>query len=167
MDFPPITVISPSGDLLLHVSPKKFQVSSQRLMQASPVFRAMLAPGRFKEGSNFAKHVAAKPFMLSLQDDDPAAMEIILRAIHTSTRFIPMYIPLRVLSQLVVVWDKYDFALKWGGNTLRLAVDGDDEVRRRAEIQREKIRLFVRWVKEDPVKDVRRVAEYQKLKLRS
>jgi len=51
-----------------------------------------------------------------------------------------MCIPVEILSQLIVLWDKYDFALEWEGNTLGLAADGDGDAVKRRRRYRGRIR---------------------------
>lgn len=51
-----------------------------------------------------------------------------------------MCILVEILSQLIVLWDKYDFALEWEGNTLGLAANGDGDAVKRRRRYRGRIR---------------------------
>lgn len=61
-------------------------VSSKHMMLASPVFRAMLRPDTFKEGQTLQ---AAGKLEVSLPDDDPVALVVLLNIIHGQTRKVP------------------------------------------------------------------------------
>ena len=66
-------VVISCGDL------QSFQVSSQLLSIASPVFKTLLQPG-FREGN--VRRSASSPLELKLDDDDPAPMRTLLKLIH-------------------------------------------------------------------------------------
>jgi hypothetical protein len=77
-----LTKICPNGDIILSVGPKaKIQVASDFLKHISPVFKAMLdAP--MSEGEALRNKSPDSPIMISLPDDDPAAMKRLLRLLY-------------------------------------------------------------------------------------
>ncbi|KAH8597767.1 hypothetical protein B0O99DRAFT_684479 [Bisporella sp. PMI_857] len=80
------------------------RVSSKHMALASEVFRAMLQPNTFKEGTELATSATAE---ISLPDDDPDAFLILLNIIHGQTRDIPRKVELLLLSKIAVLVDKY------------------------------------------------------------
>jgi hypothetical protein len=97
-----ITKIDEIGDLTLIVGPEKFrfQVSSHALRFASPVWRAMLT-GPFRE---------ATATEISFEDDDPAAMRILLLMAHLQFPKVPQQLSFDTLVNLASLCDKYDTA---------------------------------------------------------
>lgn len=104
------------GDLILEVSSDagtaRFKVSSQVLCIASPVFRAMLGPSsNFKEACELrAAAVSAEPYVLSLGEDDPQALAVVLNALHLQGSKVPISISFQNLVDLAIICDKYDCA---------------------------------------------------------
>ncbi|KAA8894531.1 hypothetical protein FN846DRAFT_1025010 [Sphaerosporella brunnea] len=104
------TEIVADGDMILELSPTdRFRVYSQVLCSASAVFNRMLS-----SGSNFSEAVALRsrapsdgPVFLSLEDDDPAVLLIILRALHSQIKLVPRSLPLVSIVQAAVICDKY------------------------------------------------------------
>ena len=79
-----VTEIVPNGDLILVVGGKKsrkFLVHTSSLINASPVFKALLGPN-FEEGHRLAQSDKSNPVEIKLPEDDPSAMDIMLRVIH-------------------------------------------------------------------------------------
>jgi hypothetical protein len=69
----------------------------------SPVFRAMLQHGSFKEGHDLAKGTAEVP----LPDDKPAAFQILLDIIHHRFRLVPKEIDFDTATEIAILVDKY------------------------------------------------------------
>jgi len=104
----------PEGDVLLILSSSsgiaRFRVNSNILCIASPVFRAMLgAKSQFKERTALsARTSTSEPLELSLPDDDPKALVVILRVIHLQYDWVPPSLDESQLYKIAVICDKYD-----------------------------------------------------------
>ena len=102
------------GDTLLLLFPvggsARFQVSSSALCLASPVFRAMLgAKGKFKESKSLQKRKSGDPPVeITLKDDNPDALAVILRIIHYQHDSVPESLSEENLWQIAMLIDKYD-----------------------------------------------------------
>ncbi|KAF8426725.1 hypothetical protein EV426DRAFT_560114 [Tirmania nivea] len=102
------------GDVLLILSSPsgiaRFRVNSNILCIASPVFRAMLgAKSQFKERASLsARTSTSEPLELSLPDDDPNALGVILRVIHLQHDWVPPSLDEKQLYAVAVICDKYD-----------------------------------------------------------
>lgn len=79
--------------------PHTFHVNSQVLSQASPVWRAMFEPGRWKEA--FTKTVL-------LPEDDGEALLILLQICHGRFEDIPEVLSAATLHEIAILCDKYD-----------------------------------------------------------
>lgn len=89
------------GDGITHKK-VNFEVERSALRRASPVFNSMLDPNKpYKEGS--AKEVP-------LPEDDPEAMEVLLRIAHLLFPTIPSTFDYQSLAAIAVLCDKYDCA---------------------------------------------------------
>jgi len=102
--MPPTTDIAPDGDVTLIIGPEKasFKVFSQVLKISSKVFPAMFNP-QFREGQSLLQHSSTT---IPLPEDDPEAMETLLRVLHGS--------------------DSWTHYLKFdGGHILRVAIATD------------------------------------------
>lgn len=97
------------GDLILLVTKDgesgKFLVDSNVLKRSSNVFVAMLAP-TFQEGCAFTAAVA-KLCTVTLPDDHPSAMQIILNMIHKKFDKLPYRVSSTILTHLATTVDKY------------------------------------------------------------
>ncbi|KAJ8071765.1 hypothetical protein OCU04_002081 [Sclerotinia nivalis] len=86
-------------------------VSSKEMMEASPVFNAML-DGRFQEGETLKRTGRVE---VPLDDDNPAAMNMLLNLIHSDClkdySSIPLTIDLPTFTELTIVFDKYQIRL--------------------------------------------------------
>lgn len=74
-------VIDPDGDVVLAVGDQneQFQVSSQALSKASPVFKATFGPN-FREGQQ--ERSSSQPATIELPEDDPDGMRLICLFLH-------------------------------------------------------------------------------------
>ncbi|KAH7420002.1 hypothetical protein BKA64DRAFT_752556 [Cadophora sp. MPI-SDFR-AT-0126] len=79
-------------------------VSSKHLMLSSPVFKAMLQPGSFAEGS---KLQAGGKVIITLPEDNPEAFTILLNIVHGKVRQLPAEVPINIMTGLSVLIDKY------------------------------------------------------------
>ena len=105
--------ISIYGDVILKipaaVGTMKLRVASRVLCTTSPVFRAMLGPdSQFKEAYELRMHSVKKPYELSLEDDHPYALTVILMALHSRSDMVPVDPAFKDLVELAIVCDKYD-----------------------------------------------------------
>ncbi|KAI9147645.1 Efflux pump himE [Paramyrothecium foliicola] len=101
--------LDPEGDVTLVIegnddTQHRFLASSVVLRLASPVFAKMFGPN-FKEGADIRSGQVPS---ISLGDDDPKAMDTILRIIHHQCSGIAFSLPPAVLASLAVHSDKYD-----------------------------------------------------------
>jgi hypothetical protein len=105
--------IASCGDIILIVpagaETMKLKVSSHVLCTASPVFCAMLGPNsQFKEACELRKHSVEDPYELSLTEDYPRALMVVLLALHCRSGMVPGDFTFKNLVQLAIVCDKYD-----------------------------------------------------------
>lgn len=77
---PEFFTMDDEGDIILDAGSVLLRVSSNVLRLASPVFRAMLEPGRFLEGQ--AHRDSDNPFTIQLEDDDPGALIMLCNILH-------------------------------------------------------------------------------------
>jgi len=104
----------PEGDVLLILSAfsesARFRVNSNILCIALPVFRAMLGTkSQFKERNALsARTSTCEPLEISLSDDDPRALGVILRVIHLQYDWVPPSLDENQLCRIAVICDKYD-----------------------------------------------------------
>lgn len=77
---PEFFTMDDEGDIILNAGSILLRVSSNVLRLASPVFCAMLKPGRFLEGS--AHRDSHDPFTVQLEDDDPGALIMLCNILH-------------------------------------------------------------------------------------
>lgn len=108
--------IAPDGDLILEVDTPaglaRFRVVSAALCLSSPVFRAMLGPNsNFKEACELRKSKSAEPHVISLDDDYPQALAVVLHVLHLRNDKVPQKITFDNLYELAVICDKYDCAV--------------------------------------------------------
>ena len=116
---PPIMVLDPEGDVILVVmfnkTTARFQINSNILCVASPVFRAMLGRhSQFKEASALAAarlqsdSVTTGTYELTLPDDNPKPLAAVLRILHAKHTLIPKLLTEDQLFEVAVICDKYD-----------------------------------------------------------
>lgn len=105
---PDAVQLDPDGDAVLVFSnEKKFLVSSKVMSLTSSMFRAMFGNPHFKEGSQLRNGEIP---VVDLDEDDPAAMEMILRILHhKSPNTSRVCKDQKFRFQLAVCCDKYDF----------------------------------------------------------
>lgn len=76
----------------------------QDMMLSSPVFKAMLQHGTFKEGKALQTNGKAE---IPLSDDDVEGWEIILNIIHGRSRKVPRQVNLLDMTEISILVDKY------------------------------------------------------------
>lgn len=88
----------------------RFQASSSALCLASPVFSAMLgAKGKFKESKSLQEKKSSEPPVeITLNDDDPKALAVILKIIHHQHDSVPGSLAEDCLWKVTILVDKYD-----------------------------------------------------------
>ena len=102
------------GDILLLLSSDegniRFQVSSSALCLASPVFSAMVGvKGKFKESKSLQEKKGGEPPLeITLSDDNPKALAVILRIIHHQHDSVPKSLAEENLWEIAILVDKYD-----------------------------------------------------------
>ncbi|KAK6511110.1 hypothetical protein TWF481_000032 [Arthrobotrys musiformis] len=126
--------ISPNIDLIIHlsnssspppspngysqysakISPSvtKYYATAWSLQQASPVFSRIISPdSRFKQPSKIT-YSDKECKLVTLEDDDPEALSIVLNLLHLNSKSLP---PVEDLSwntfyEVAIIWDKYDIS---------------------------------------------------------
>ena len=98
------TTLDRNGDILMTVQNRQFLVASKILIFVSPVFRAMLESG-FSEGT--AARSSETPLEVELQDDDPEALEFILKTLHFQSIKAEDHPSVDQLVSIAEVCDKY------------------------------------------------------------
>ena len=78
---------------------EEFKVCRSTLMERSPVFKALLSPGRFVEGGQD---------IVTLKDDRIMSMEILLRVLHDLPSESTLETPIEEMWHLVLAAEKYD-----------------------------------------------------------
>ncbi|KAK5695125.1 hypothetical protein LTR17_024598 [Elasticomyces elasticus] len=100
-------ILAEEGDVIILLLDKaEIRVSSAILSQASPVFKKMLGP-HFLEGQ--APRSSAQPKEIKLHDDEPKALEMLLKLVHFYDIEDVAVTPPGLLG-LAVLADKYDCA---------------------------------------------------------
>lgn len=100
------TKIDPRGDLTLVVGEEDkahFLVCSRAVARASPAFGAMLY-GQFKEGKPLDPSAS---WTVTLPDDDPEAIKIVLHIIHAQFKLVPTKVHGHLFYKLYILADKY------------------------------------------------------------
>lgn len=108
--------LADDGDTILVLrhedSDAHLRVSSTILSYASPVFRALVAPGKFAEGST--PRSASAPKEIELPEDDAVAMQDLCSALHYKheklNELIACPATARRIMELCVLADKYSCA---------------------------------------------------------
>ena len=104
----------PEGDVILIIpfetQRTRFQVNSQSLCLASSVFRVMFGSNaHFKEGEALRNRGASSPPIdITLGDDDPKALALLLRIAHHQYDWVPRTLSGDQLYEVAIVCDKYD-----------------------------------------------------------
>ena len=102
----PIVDIAEDGDAVFIVGPSHSRIRAYSLLlkNASPVFKAMLAPS-FKEGHQLAQAGSTE---IELPEDDAEAVEIAFKTIHGYNDEIPETLSVDQVFQILLMADKYD-----------------------------------------------------------
>jgi hypothetical protein len=109
-ETPDAVPLDPEGDVILVVNDparnvgSSFLVSSRVLSLASPVFSKMFGPD-FAEGIQVRR--GNRPY-INLEENDPEAMELILRILHYQCADISFSMDPKSLAVLAIHCDKYD-----------------------------------------------------------
>ncbi|KAF8544183.1 hypothetical protein BDD12DRAFT_817001 [Trichophaea hybrida] len=115
-----VVVITNGGDMFIEVMKYgygswedialQYQVSSQVLWIASPVFRSMFGPdSRFKEAVDLRRaHVIGFPPAVISLDDDSTALEFIFNVLHLQHDRIPDKIDFKLMVQVAAICEKYE-----------------------------------------------------------
>ena len=78
-------------------------VSSERVMSASPVFKAMLKH-TWKEGSTLARKGKVS---IPLPDDDPVSFGVLMDILHGNVSQVPRAVSLKFMVAIAILVDKY------------------------------------------------------------
>lgn len=93
-----------SEDLDERIPNIHMHVASGHMLNASPVFEAMLRRNGFAEGTTLATVGSVE---IPLPDDDPDALIILLNIIHGRTRQVPRVVDIKTMTTFSVLVDKY------------------------------------------------------------
>ena len=101
-EFESQELVDPDGDVILNIKNgadhRSFRISSHAMRLASPVWKAMLTGG-------FAE---SRKTTISLEDDDPDSLLILLRIAHLQHRQVPKELTFDQIAKLAVICDKYE-----------------------------------------------------------
>jgi hypothetical protein len=102
----PAIDIAPDGDVILIVGAERWRlrVYSLFLKNALNVFKAMLGP-HFAEGQSLG---GTDPAEISLPEDDPEALSIVLNVVHGRNESVPESLDGRQIPRVAVAADKFD-----------------------------------------------------------
>ena len=103
---PSTITVDPRGDVVLVAGSTCLRASSHVLRLASPVFGAMLEPGRFLEGQS--NRDSDNPATVKLEDDDPEALAMLCDMLHFKT--VQFTSPIELLVAFTNLCDKYQCA---------------------------------------------------------
>ncbi|GJC95060.1 BTB/POZ domain-containing protein [Colletotrichum higginsianum] len=113
--------VVPDGDLILVVGvgaeTTELRADSLILKRASRVFGAMLGP-RFSEGQKLLDR-GAEPVKISLPDEDPEIMELILNILHHQNSRVCQIAAADSILEVAVIADKYDLV-----DALKVCISG-------------------------------------------
>jgi len=106
----------PDGDVILVIPSQaqertaRFQVSSHSLCLASSVFRTILGANACFEKGNALRYRATSspPIDITLEDDEPKALALLLRIVHHQYDWVPRTLDDDQLYQVAILCDKYD-----------------------------------------------------------
>lgn len=104
----------PEGDVIFVLpcseGTARLQINSSIVCLSSPVFKAMLGRNScFKEARDLAiRGDIGPPLEISLADDDPKALAVILRIVHYQYDWVPVSLEEDRLYQIAILCDKYD-----------------------------------------------------------
>lgn len=112
-------ISQPGGNVILKCGNASFQVSSEVIADASPVFRAMFRP-HWREGQAIQNAGPNSPVTIELPGDDPDMVRIFVRTAHDQILGVPQELDINYIHSLAVFADKYDCAplLRNYGETL-------------------------------------------------
>lgn len=96
-------------DTVIRPATCHFRVSSQCIIIASPVFRAMLQGG-FKESLTLK---STGELRLQLPDDDPDSFTILLDILHHHTKKVPRLVSLSRLTKLAILINNINCRSLW------------------------------------------------------
>ncbi|KAH0491868.1 hypothetical protein TgHK011_003271 [Trichoderma gracile] len=124
--------LDPEGDAVLSINSSgvnnRYLVSSRVLSLASPVFSKLFGPN-FKEGQETRRGDCP---CISLEEDDPEAMGLILCILHFKCAQVPLTMKPKELATLAIQADKYNFnealrpwAAQWCNNFEDLTASED------------------------------------------
>lgn len=103
--------IHPAGWVHIITPTKRFQVFSTALRLSSPVFSRMLDPeSPFLEGQLLASSTQDSPVSVTLKEDDPDALEVILNITHFKGHLVPTTLEPKKIFAVASLCDKYDMA---------------------------------------------------------
>lgn len=103
--------IHAAGELYIVTPIKRFQVHPTALRLSSSVFSRMLDPtSPFCEGQLLAFSTEDSPASVTLKEDDPEALEVILNIAHFNGHLVPTTLKPKMLFAVASLCDKYDMA---------------------------------------------------------
>lgn len=106
----PVFVVDPDGDLIICAgeergTARRFRVCSAAMRRSARFFKVLLF-GDFAERKPDAE--LDKEWVVSLPDDNPDALQILLQLIHAQLANVPTSPDMSILCQIVILVDKYE-----------------------------------------------------------
>lgn len=102
-------ISKPGGNVILKSKKASFQVCSEVIADASPVFRAMFRH-HWREGQAIQNAGPNSPVTIELPGDDPDIVRIFVRTAHDQILGVPRELDINYIHRLAVFADKYDCA---------------------------------------------------------
>ncbi|KAK6331575.1 hypothetical protein TWF718_002124 [Orbilia javanica] len=91
----------------------KYYVTAWSLEQTSPIFSRIISPSpRFKQPSKISYLGKEDCKLITLEDDEPLALSIVLNLLHFNSKSLPSIegISWNTFYDIAVIWDKYDIS---------------------------------------------------------
>ncbi|KAF3178023.1 hypothetical protein TWF225_009393 [Orbilia oligospora] len=97
---------SPSSDII------KYYVTAWSLQQASPIFSRIISPSPHFKQSSRVVYLGVECKLITLEDDCPHALSIVLNLLHLNTKSLPSVdeISWNTFYDIAIIWDKYDIS---------------------------------------------------------
>ncbi|KAK6540540.1 hypothetical protein TWF694_009331 [Orbilia ellipsospora] len=110
---PPPPATSPSTyDVIVVPDTIRYYATAWSLQQASRVFSRIISPDKRFQQPTKAVYDGRECSIITLEDDDPRALALVLHLLHFNTKSLPgpESITWNIFYEIAVIWDKYDIS---------------------------------------------------------